>query len=366
MQHLPMLDNILAQPYSLKAVLAHHTGPGAAALDGAARLLQAVRGRILISGMGASLFAAMPAAAYLEQQGHPTLIRESSELLHFGSGSWRTGDLAVLISRSGASAEVVRLAERLRSARISILGITNFAESPLAALSDAMILTTDPADRIADQIVAVQSYTATLLTMLLLVEQATVPDAALLAHSLSAFLPALPAFLDRILQQSEAWESFLSGDGPLYLLGRGRALASVHEGSLLFHEAAKLTATPLSTGQFRHGPVEAIGPGSRAIVIGTPASTHSLDVSLATDLTRMGASVRWIGPVPPAYPAPLPLAPWPDDPAPSLSPFLEIFPLQVAAFRCALWRGFTPGIFRYATEVTSDETGFPLLEPSVP
>ncbi len=361
MHHLPMLANILAQPRSLGAVLTHHTGPGARDLSAAARLLQRATGRILISGMGASFFAAMPAAALLEQHGRPILLRESSELLHFGSGVARPGDLAILISRSGASAEVVRLAERLRSADVSILGITNFADSPLAALSDATVLTTDPADNIADQIVAVQSYTATLLTMLLLAEDATTPGSGLLSRALASALGMLPALLDRLLAESESWEGFLSGNGPLYLLGRGPALASVHEGSLLFHETAKLTAMPLSSGQFRHGPVEAISQGSRAIVIGTPDATHHLDASLATDLLRMGADVRWIGPAHGALPS---LGTWFDVPAPGLLPLFEIFPLQIAAFRCALWRGLTPGDFRYGTEVTSDETGFPLLAPS--
>ena len=36
----------------------------------------------------------------------------------------------------------------------------------------------------------------------------------------------------------------------------------------------------------------------------------------------------------------------------------EIVPLQVAAYRLALWRGITPGDFRYVSEVTSSESGF--------
>jgi hypothetical protein len=36
----------------------------------------------------------------------------------------------------------------------------------------------------------------------------------------------------------------------------------------------------------------------------------------------------------------------------------EIVPLQVAAYRLALWRGITPGDFRFVTEVTAAESGF--------
>jgi hypothetical protein len=32
--------------------------------------------------------------------------------------------------------------------------------------------------------------------------------------------------------------------------------------------------------------------------------------------------------------------------------------LQVAAYRLALWRGITPGDFRFVTEVTASESGF--------
>ena len=51
------------------------------------------------------------------------------------------------------------------------------------------------------------------------------------------------------------------------------------------------------------------------------------------------------------------LVPWPEI-APSLAPIFEIVPLQVAAYRLALWRGITPGDFRFVSEVTSTESGF--------
>ncbi len=364
MQRFPMLDNILAQPRSLAAVLAHHTGPGAPALAAAAQLLRSATGRVLLSGMGASLFAAMPAADQLEQHGRPTRLAPSSELLHFGAGSFHPTDLAVLISRSGASVEVLRLAEHLHAARIPILAITNLPDSPLAQLSHAVVLTTPPDEHIADQIVAVQTYTATLLTLLLLAEQVTIPQTPQLPAALAHLLPSLPDHLASLIEVSGSWEPFLSGDQPLYLLGRGPALAAVHEGSLLFHETAKLTATPLSSGQFRHGPVEAITPGSRILVLGTPSSTRALEASLATDLAAMRAEVRWIGPVPPGPSTLTPLAPWPANLPAVLHPIAEVLPLQLAAYRAALWRGLSPGHFRYAAEITAAETGFPLLQPA--
>ena len=112
---LPMMDNILAQASSLDGVL-RQGRINAAATAACADLLRSAGGRLLISGMGASYFAAIPAAAALARQGRPVHFAESSELLHFGEGAWSAGDVAVLISRSGASVEVLRLAERMRAA----------------------------------------------------------------------------------------------------------------------------------------------------------------------------------------------------------------------------------------------------------
>ncbi len=46
-----------------------------------------------------------------------------------------------------------------------------------------------------------------------------------------------------------------------------------------------------------------------------------------------------------------------------LAPLFEIVPLQVAAYRLALWRGITPGDFRFVTEVTASESGFLSSKP---
>jgi glutamine---fructose-6-phosphate transaminase (isomerizing) len=114
----------------------------------------------------------------------------------------------------------------------------------------------------------------------------------------------------------------------------------------------------MSSGQFRHGPAEILSPNFRAVVFGAPPITRSLDRSLANDLFSAGAQARWIGPAEGDRQDHAPsLVPWPEI-APVLAPLFEIVPLQVAAYRLALWRGITPGDFRFVTEVTASESGF--------
>ena len=153
------------------------------------------------------------------------------------------------------------------------------------------------------------------------------------------------------MSASEGWQDFLAG-APVYLLGRGPALGSVNEGALLMHETAKTAAVGMSSAQFRHGPAEIVSPDFRAVVFGSPAPTQELDRSLANDLFSAGGRVRWIGPGSSQAPT---LVPWPAI-ASVLSPLFEIVPLQAAAYRLALWRGITPGDFRFVSEVTATES----------
>ena len=358
MTRLPMLENIFGQPDSLRKLMEFHRHEGASTLGVCAKLIREAEGQVIFTGMGASLFAAMPAVARLVEHAFAAHVIESAELLHYGTASLRRGDVAVLISRSGGSVEVLRLAEKMKATGVTLIGVTNVAGSELERIADVTLSIGSQ----ADQLVAVQTYTGTVLAMLSLAEEVISADAAASFAGLCASaLPGLSPFIEDCFQASESWREWLDGSGPLYLLGRGPALASVYEGALLLHETAKASAVSMSCGQFRHGPVEAVSGEFRAVVFGTSEKTRGLDRSLADDLVRMGAKVRWIGPEGDGDGHVPSLVPWPEV-SPSLASIFEIVPLQFAAYRLASWRGIVPGDFRYASEVTAAESGFPLFQ----
>jgi glucosamine--fructose-6-phosphate aminotransferase (isomerizing) len=263
--------------------------------------------------------------------------------------------VGVVISRSGGSIEPVLVAEKMHQVGMTVIGVTNVPGSSLEQLANLTL----PIGSQADKLIAVQTYTGTVLTLLLLAEEVLAGESGKLSDACVAALPALSAHIDECLRESDSWQDLLM-ESPLYLLGRGPALASVYEGALLLHETAKTAAVGMSSGQFRHGPAEVISGDFRAVVFGTPPMTRALDRALADDLFRLGAKVRWIGPpaeVTESRDHAPSLVPWPEL-APVLAPLFEIVPLQVAAYRLALWRGITPGDFRFVTEVTSSESGF--------
>src|SRR5580698_4303726 len=290
---IPMLENILAQPASHRALLALHASNQYATLRSCAELIRKTQGRVIFTGMGGSLFATFAAVSRLVEAGYPVHAIESAELLHYGSASLRAADLGVVISRSGGSVEPVLLAEKMRQAGMTVVGVTNVPGSELEKIADITL----PIGSQADKLIAVQTYTGTVLTLLLLAEEVLAGEGAKLSDTCKAALPALSTHIDACVSASDAWQDLLVGS-PLYLLGRGAALGSVFEGQLLLHETAKTAAVGMSSGQFRHGPAEILSSDFRAVVFGAPLATRALDRSLADDLFSVGAKVRWIGPAP--------------------------------------------------------------------
>ena len=348
----PLLENILNQGRALSAVRAYQFGDGRDALEKAARLIQ-MKKRVVLTGMGASMFAAMPSQYAMAESGVHVAVCESAELLHFASTPIDHDTAVVLVSRSGESIEVIKLIPELEARGVVIIGVVNVPQSKLGDAADATLVLGSP----ADEMVAIQTYTATLVVLRLLrdfiagVESRAFEDLEKLEAIVSEYAP-------ECMSASEQWREFLPDNGPLYLLGRGTSLASVHEGVLLMHETAKRSAVGMSVAQFRHGPVEVVDETFRAVVFGTQPHTTELDRALVHDLNAMHGQARWIGPAPSGFGSVL--IPWPASAPERFRAVLEIIPLQVLAYRWAEWRGLRPGEFRWAPLVTNAEAGFPI------
>lgn len=339
-----LLQDILAQPGTLSQVLDYHSSRGRSALLQAARVA-ANAPRLVLTGMGSSLFACHPLSQSLAARGIASMVVDNAELLHYAHPICRDATV-VLVSRSGESVEAVKLLPLLKAQGATVIGVTNEPDSTLAREAQHILLI---ASR-ADEAVAVQTYTATLASLHLLgAAMAGELDAG--QRELQAVIGVVEPWLDGMAAASESWRPFFEGAACLYLLARGASLASSTEGALLFHEVSKLPAISMGAGIFRHGPVEAVEPQFRALVFAPNDSTRALNLALARDLAALGGHTVSIGPA----------ADWqtPDVPA-ALAPIVEIMPVQLAALRLAGWRGIPPGKFRHTAQVTRTEEGFQL------
>lgn len=347
-----IVENILAQPDSLRAVVNHQYGDGRPAMLAAGELLRASK-HIVLSGMGASLNACIPLANFFASRSVAAPVVETSELLHFQAGMLTAETTVVLVSRSGESVEATKLLPILQERGCNVIGVVNVADSTLAHQATHAIVI----DSLADELVAIQTYTGSLAALAILgAAYAEDMDGGVKAD-LEKTIALLAQWVPAWFRFSGSWPGFFAHGVPLYLLGRGPSLASVHAGALLLQEIAKMPAIAMSSAQFRHGPVEVVNDRFRAVVFGSQRATAALDAALAERLVQMEGNVRWIGPAT-GHAEVVPLCDWPADIPDRFLPLCEIIPMQMAAYHTAEWQGITAGKFKFATPITLSEQDF--------
>ncbi|MBI4230009.1 MAG: SIS domain-containing protein [Planctomycetes bacterium] len=97
-------------------------------------------GRLHLGGVGKPAFAARKAAATLSSLGIPSYFLSPLDALHGDSGQVSASDVAVLVSHSGRTAEIVQLAKHLRLRGVWTLAVTGTPGSPLASQSDETLV----------------------------------------------------------------------------------------------------------------------------------------------------------------------------------------------------------------------------------
>jgi arabinose-5-phosphate isomerase len=100
-------------------------------------ILLACRGRVVVSGMGKSGHIATKIAATLSSTGTPALFVHPAEASHGDLGMITASDVAVLLSNSGNTAELITLLPLLKRLQIPLVSMTGKADSVLAKLADA-------------------------------------------------------------------------------------------------------------------------------------------------------------------------------------------------------------------------------------
>jgi glucosamine--fructose-6-phosphate aminotransferase (isomerizing) len=157
------------------------------------------------------------------------------------------GSLCLLISQSGASTDLLAVAEVARKAGAFVVALVNVADSPLASLADEVVdLRAGPETSVA----ATKSF-ITSLTAVIQIASHWLDD-----EELAAALEQAPA----LLQQAWAcdWSpavKAIAGTRGLFVLGRGLGLGIVYEAALKFKEVCGLHAEAFSSAEVLHGPV---------------------------------------------------------------------------------------------------------------
>jgi arabinose-5-phosphate isomerase len=96
-------------------------------------------GKVVVTGMGKSGHVGQKIAATLCSTGTPAVFLHAAEATHGDLGIYAPGDPTILISKSGATRELVHLVPILRQFRTPMIGILGNLDSPLASSVDVVL-----------------------------------------------------------------------------------------------------------------------------------------------------------------------------------------------------------------------------------
>jgi glucosamine--fructose-6-phosphate aminotransferase (isomerizing) len=347
MQNL-LWEDIQAQGENLAAVVAHLYGAERGRLRRAAEFLAA--GPVLLTGVASAEYLSQPAAALLTQRGRLAFTLCAAEALYTALPALGAARV-MLNTRSGETAEVVRLARALKDAGVPFLALTNEPESTAARLADHVLW----ANTRKDDLVSINVVTG-MMTATLMLAAEVCGELNVLRPDFEHLPGQLTQTVQRAGEQAGALESLFSGLRPIYHLARGASLGAARCARLALEEVARTPGMAMDAAEFRQGPNEVVDARFGAFVSVPAGRPGELNRALAADILAGGGRVLLLGQAGGLAAHPNLLAfPLPDLPD-ALRPVLEVVPAQILAYRLAAAQGYPPGATRYITKVILSES----------
>jgi len=344
MTNIPYILDILSQPKSLRAALEQFD---AASLE---PLAKAIRDnnfdRVLITGMGGSLYASYPTWLTLANAGLPALWVDTAELIHHAPALVTPKTLLWIFSQSGKSAEIVSAIDFEQMIKpAALLATMNDLESPLAKAAQYQVLMRAEVEKTVSTRTYINSLAVGQLAALALLSkdvEAARDEMIQTTTTMDTYLSTWEARVQRLGEQ-------IGFPKRLAILGRGASMAATYTGSLILAEAAKLLATPFQAGEFRHGPLELATPDLTVLLFEGTQNISHLNVRLLKELRSYQTNAFWVGSDKNKWQIEIP-----DVPEVGL-PLMEILPIQLLSIHFAEHIGVEPGYFFRSGKVTLAE-----------
>ncbi|NOY37307.1 MAG: SIS domain-containing protein [Chlorobi bacterium] len=305
---------------------------------------------IIFTGMGSSYFTSYLTSCLLNEYGIRSYAINASELLHYHFSLITADTLLVCVSQSGESYEVIKILQKLKP-DITCLAITNEALSPLAQNSSVALLSKAGHEEMTSS----KTYTSIALVMLIsgwvLAGKWTKEMKMKVRQMIDNFNKLLNGYNNWMPEITD----FLGDYNFIEIIGRGPSYASVLQGALMFKEAVRSPSEGILGGDFRHGPMEMVKEGFRAIIFAPKGKTFDQSVKMAVDIAGFNGKVVLITNADLRFSEPnihVLQIPVEDE---YLFAVSGVIPLQFIVISRALDLGLKPGYFTRGAKVTKEE-----------
>jgi glutamine---fructose-6-phosphate transaminase (isomerizing) len=238
--------------------------------------------------------------------------------------------LAIAVSQSGRTPEILATLERMQASGAAGLAITNDGSSPLAHAAQAAL----PLEAGVEQAVpATKTVTATMAAFAMV---AAAVGAAPFTREQAEQVPAAVAAVLADPDPADALATRLADATRLIVVGRGLLFSAALETALKVRETTRITAEGFSAADLRHGPIAVVEEGYPVLALLAGGPAHADMADLVEDLRRRGGDVAVVSEEAGAalpLPAGLPEA---------LAPILAVVRAQQLALALARRRGLDP------------------------
>jgi glutamine---fructose-6-phosphate transaminase (isomerizing) len=233
-------------------------------------------------GRGSSRHAALFAEHVAAMSGRPIIAQLKPWLVERTplTDAWK--DTAVLAySASGQSGDVASAAKALRDCGARVIGITNASSKavPLGDSAHELVLLQAGEEK---AVAATKSFTAQLAV-----------SAAMFGEPVKADAHAVAASMDRTLESSCADQiaDFLLAARCVTIVARGTLFPVALDGALKLQEVCQTPAAGVSSAELLHGPIAAVGPSDRVLVLSCEAIDDPSRQSVLSSLAHRNVPV---------------------------------------------------------------------------
>jgi glutamine---fructose-6-phosphate transaminase (isomerizing) len=339
------LAEIHDQPHALLQLLEHEAEYARVATAARERGISTVR----MVGHGSSDNAASYGVYAFGLAPHWTAFRDSISLsVHYGTKLDMSGAMAIGLSQSGRTPDVVKYLEQAGHNGAFTVALTNDTDSELAAVAQA-VLPLAAGDEHA--VAATKTYLNQVAALGLLASHAAgkgrrfATGIRLVAEELGELIPDQER---RVMPVASAF----AFTGRMFVIGRGPEFATAREIALKLLETTRVAAEPLTATDLAHGPVAALDPLFPVWAIASDDESLAAVVEAAERAREAGATLIASGAAADAIEDAAYRLPLPNLGSRLLGPLLSVVPGQLFAWALARARGLDPDRPRGLSKVT--------------
>jgi glutamine---fructose-6-phosphate transaminase (isomerizing) len=282
------LQEIMEQPLAIENLLEFYTGQEGEKLLGKVKkiIIDNRIEQVVFTGMGSSYFISHSASILFNELKMNSFVINTSELLHYNLSLLERRTLLICLSQSGESFEIKKILSNL-PANAHCIGIVNDEQSILAKKAEVAL----PCKAGKEEMTSTKTFTGTSLVSFVLGwylsgkwDKERIKQISTLADGFKKSLSNYQTWAGDIL-------SFIGYLPTIQIIARGPSFSTASQSALMFKEALHIPATGILGGEFRHGPMEMVSEGFKAILFAAKGKTFPQSIKMAEDIAGFGGKV---------------------------------------------------------------------------